>query len=271
MSDRVSIRSLGVPGAAFMTQPSATGTVMVPSLLGYGMIDLTVEFSLTGGLPSRNAADDEVHWAASFHDSITKSEVMSVGITPLGKVAIATADGSLYLSEVAVVKPDGSRTTVTANWDGGIGFGTAYISSVTGSIAIGSGVTPSFAVPQVLGAVALLNGANNLSKQFVSVHQFNAHWLAGDGIGILETTWPIDEASGDMIACATKVLAGDPADLLAVDFNLRRQWMDGYPSPWAVDTTKDPGVASAWVIKTPYTRRTHSATKYRRRRVSWES
>lgn len=266
MSNRISIRALAVPGAAFMTQPTADGIVMVPSMAGQGVTNATIQFSVHA-LPVMLTSPNEPHWIVSFHDNSFAREILSVGITPTGQLAFGSPDGSVSLSAAGVLPPDGKVRTVAIEWRGDTGAATLENGLSVSSPTLGS---PLYAVPSTVGVVSFLNGANATAKFRVAVHSAIMYWNETPG-NVYKTEWKVTEGSGDIIACTAKIFAGAPVLLPLLDFNLYRQWMYEYAQPWPVTFDGDPGTTSAWVIRTPYTRRTRAATQYRKRRVSWLS
>lgn len=249
-----------------MTRVASDGSALIPSYAGLGVTDGGVEFALHGALPERLSSDDEPHWIFSFHDLYFAKELLSIGVTPFGKLAFGTPDGSVTLSEAGVIAPDGVKHSVVFSWLGDSGQAV-----IDGSIYIGpSSVPTTDAVPLTVGVVAFLNGSNALSKFRAAVHSAYLYWNESLG-NVYKTEWKVTEGSGDVIACTGTSIAGTPTLLPALDFNLYRQWMYEYTQPWPVTFDGDPGSASSWVIRTPYTRRTRAATQYRKRRVSWLS
>jgi len=269
VSARCSIRANGVPGGAFALDTSGSSQ-LIPSLVGDGIVALTVDFSLHSGLPESASSLDEPHWLFSFHDRFLFTEIISVGVTPAGQLAMNLPGIPVILTTAGTIQPDGARHTLLIEWDGGIGYGT-YSLDGAAEVDIGDGTSPAFCIPSTVGQIALLNGGRAQSKFHAAVYRASTLWLDSSA-KLVTVAWELTEGAGDTINATVTKNAIIPSDMFdGFDLNLYRQWLVGYPSPWPTDTSGDPGETSSWVIKTQYRRRTRTATRYRRRRVSWLS
>ncbi len=271
MSNRVSIRSLGVSGA-YLSTPDAgpDGVSMVPSLVPTGFGGMSVEFALHRALPTELSSQNEEHWIFSFHDRYLHTDILAIGITPIGAVVVACPGGNYEMFGPGTVYADGKKHAARLDWSWlsatvYLTFDGVRRSQVTGS------VDP--AVPISLGVFSVLNGGNARSLFHVSVSAASATY------GYLESpdnekqyaTWAFSEGSGDTAACVVSGATPVPNGIEIFDLTLTRKWMNDYPCPWPTDFSGDPGEGAAWELKTPYTRRTRATTRYRKRRVSWLS
>ena len=124
MSSRYGIRSNGLSGGAWATSLEGP-SLMAASLLGYGLIKVIVDVSLHDSYPKKLASDSEAHWLFSFHDVFFAQEILSIGVTPIGQIALASPGSPVRHSAAGVLKPNGTRHTIRLDFDGG-GSGNAW-------------------------------------------------------------------------------------------------------------------------------------------------
>lgn len=268
MSSRYSIRAQGVAGC-YLATPTANedGVSMVPSLVSAGFCTVSVDFSLHKEMPAMLSSLDETHWLFSYHDRYLHTEFLSIGITPVGSVVFACNGTEYEMFSPGSVAPDGTKHTAAAYFSWLSGEMTCVLDGVSRIQSIGL-FDPL--VPSTIAVFSALNGGNARSKFHAAVSGASAvyGYIEGTPSERQTATWAFSEGSGDSVACE---LSGDGTGLELFDLGLVRGWMYDYSCPWPTDFSGDAGEGAAWQLKTPYTRRTRAATRYRRRRVSWLS
>ena len=258
------MRACGVPGAALMMDPALPR--LTPGTSQHGVVEMRLWFKLLKEMPRRLSDDNEVHWLFSYHDAFIGTEILSVGITPLGKVHAVAPDGTTATSAVGVVTPDGHEREIILTW---IGFGTAGQIQCTGMAPIDLGAygPTLYALPSTFANICFFNGNNMLANNNVFIRKAKLTFLSlADQACVVD--WNFTEGGGDRVGA---VVSGDPM-LSGFDMTLVRRMVPELAQPWpGVDTAANPATALRWVRMTDYRRITREKTAYSRRSSSWLS
>jgi hypothetical protein len=233
------LRSLGKPHFAFTNI-----TALAESPFSGGEYGIGGTFMLHR-LPTQLVSADEVHWLFSFHEtSIGGDELLSLGITPSGKFAIASKVNGTTFSAGGAVPVDGLFHYVRFDLFSGSGWREVFLDGVCILSVVGPS-TDDYPAPEGGSGVrlAIFNGRDGASMLDCSVATFEF----GAEEGSIE--WPIDEGHGSVIS---------DSGLWDWSQDLEATWFDGSPIPACPEYPTLPltsayvwGHGTAWTTRAP--------------------
>lgn len=262
MSDRWRVQTSGKPYLAFLQNSFDT---MTPSLLfgGFGIVQLEAEFAVHGALPVQSASLDEVHPVFSFHDAFVGNQtLLAVGVTPSGRVAAVSPDGTGPFTSINRVRADGVFIKAAVSHDGGAGATTLVLNDGAESYNATTGL--QFAVPATFGRFCAFNGSRALTNCRLSLRRVAAYGFGGSA-----AEWLFTETEGSVLK-ATKS-GGTGWDIHNLDLTAQFAGAVSGATPWGVVPSTSPENEFAWHLKTPWVKQAPKVTPWRRSKITWPS
>jgi hypothetical protein len=219
-----------------------------------------VVFSLPR-LPAMGADPNLPNWIFSFHEPDSGGrEILSIGVTPLGSLAVGTPGDPVLLTPTNTAPRDGAFHEARAEFAPAGGWRALYLDGT----CIVSEINPlgdEYAIPEagVAGRVALFNGRDADSM----IDCFTAR--AGLELDEFHIDWPLNEGSGGTLASEEGYDTIPTVVRRLGSGNLVATWWDGNPRS---TSPNDPALpvtsAYSWKYSTPYIIRRPAAVAYRK-------
>jgi len=269
VSSNRAVRSFGLPYFSMFS----IGDRPASALPQQGVSQVSVEFALHA-LPPQRVSPDEINPIFSLGDyfkSPPASSVVSIGVSPSGRVIATTRYGDVIQSSAGRVSPSSGFVRVSATFD-----------------------TPAQSVTLKVGVDGLLSGSLALTNPLLPTRYARAiafNDTAGSGrcqasirraelvfsdVSLLDApsiTWDFSEGYG---ASAAPVFGANPTALnggfwvkngeVASNWTMNAGYWDPvlYPKLWGEIPQSDAGEAYDWEVNTAYVKRSMPVTQYRK-------
>jgi hypothetical protein len=239
-------------------------------------------------MPQQLSDPDEVHWLFSQQNAqlsdplgsaVVPREIMSLGVTPNGRVVGTHALRGTITSPAGVIRADGLQHQIRIVYPGD-GSRVLILDGLSVVRDAGTGLEPNDITPFFGMRFMLFNGLDGLTRCACTVYEamytFGGtpglqsaspamRWAMSEGMGAVLHFEQYDPASPELGWVAGQHPnnpIGDPS----ADYNATLQWYDpaalGFPRLYGNVPTSDPATCYKWTRRTPYTPRVPAATTF---------